>query len=195
MKKLSLVVILICAIGAGFYFFFGSSPKPESQPEPLSPAAAVATKQVASVAASATPPSAAAAPGVQAPALSSSGSAALAPSTISPSAPTPGASEYNGLPAATVLENMRTAVQLYGHTFGGNPVGTNPEITSALNGNNPKQIKFLQPDAGMRINGNGELIDPWGTPVFFHQLSGSQTEIRSAGPDRKMWTSDDLVIE
>jgi len=90
---------------------------------------------------------------------------------------------------------MRTAVQLYGHTFGGNPVGTNPEITSALNGNNPKQIKFLQPDSGMRINGNGELIDPWGTPVFFHQLSGSQTEIRFAGPDRKMWTSDDLVIE
>jgi len=90
---------------------------------------------------------------------------------------------------------MRTAVLSYGHTFGGNPVGTNPEITSALNGDNPKQIKFLQPDAGMRINGNGELVDNWGTPFFFHQLSGSQTEIRSAGPDRKMWTSDDLVIE
>ena len=79
--------------------------------------------------------------------------------------------------------------------FGGNPVGTNPEITAALNGKNPKQVKFLQAEAGMRINGNGELVDPWGTPLFFHQLSGSETEIRSAGPDRKMWTSDDLLLK
>lgn len=77
--------------------------------------------------------------------------------------------------------------------FGGNPVGVNSEITSALNGNNPKQINFIDPQAGMRINANGELIDAWGTPFFFHQLSGKDVEIRSAGPDKKMWTVDDLV--
>ena len=77
--------------------------------------------------------------------------------------------------------------------FGGNPVGTNPEITAALNGQNPRQANFINPEAGMRTNGNGELVDAWGIPYFFHQLSGTEMEIRSAGPDRKMWTSDDQV--
>lgn len=99
------------------------------------------------------------------------------------------------LAPATVLENMRTAIRDYGSMFGGNPVGNNAEITRALNGDNPKQAKFLRPDSGLRINGKGELIDPWGTPLFFHQISGSETEIRSAGPDKVMWTSDDLIIK
>ena len=47
----------------------------------------------------------------------------------------------------------------------------------------------------MRINSQGELIDPWGTPYFFHQLSGTEMEIHSAGPDKVMWTQDDLVIK
>ena len=95
----------------------------------------------------------------------------------------------------TLLENVRTAVIQYGSMFGGNPVGNNSEITKALNGGNPKQVNFIKSEAGMHINGNGELVDSWGTPFFFHQLSGTQMEIRSAGPDRTMWTSDDLVIK
>ena len=70
---------------------------------------------------------------------------------------------------------------------------SHPEITKALQGDNPKQINFLKPDDGNRVNGNGELVDPWGTPYFFHQLSATDMEIRSAGPDRKMWSDDDLV--
>jgi hypothetical protein len=97
-------------------------------------------------------------------------------------------------PPATVLENMRGAIRLYGSTFGGNPVGTNPEITSALNGGNPRHVKFVREESGLRINAGGELVDSWGTPFFFHQLSGKQMEIHSAGPDRVMWTADDLVI-
>ncbi len=46
----------------------------------------------------------------------------------------------------------------------------------------------------MRINAGGELVYSWGTPFFFHQLSATQMEIRSAGPDRVMWTADDLVV-
>jgi hypothetical protein len=99
------------------------------------------------------------------------------------------------LPAATVLENMRTAFQSDASMFGANPVGTNPEITRALNGENPKQARFLNPDYGLRINGQGELVDAWGTPFFFHQLSGTLMEIHSAGPDRTMWTADDLVTK
>jgi hypothetical protein len=47
----------------------------------------------------------------------------------------------------------------------------------------------------MRVNGDGELVDPWGTPYFFHQLSGTDMEIRSAGPDKTMWTDDDLMTK
>ena len=94
---------------------------------------------------------------------------------------------------ATVLGNLRNAVSQYGSRFGGNPVGTNPEITKALNGENPKQVKFLSEESGLRINARGELVDYWGTPFFFHQLSGTEMEIHSAGPDKLMWTADDLV--
>src|SRR5277367_3493231 len=48
---------------------------------------------------------------------------------------------------STVLENMSRAVRQYGQMFGGNPVGTNPEITSQLSGGNPKHINFINPDA------------------------------------------------
>ncbi|HZV36948.1 MAG TPA: hypothetical protein VFB72_20395 [Verrucomicrobiae bacterium] len=99
------------------------------------------------------------------------------------------------LPPETVLQNVRRAVHQYGDMFGGNPVGTNPEITAALTGTNPKHINFLNGQPGMRINQIGELVDAWGTPYFFHQLSGTVMEIHSAGPDKIMWTADDLVTK
>jgi len=88
---------------------------------------------------------------------------------------------------------MGRTIRQYGARFGGNPVGSNPEITRQLSGGNPRHINFLNADAGMRVNENGELVDPWGKPYFFHQLSGQEMEIRSAGPDGIMWTPDDLV--
>ena len=100
-----------------------------------------------------------------------------------------------GLTPAAVLRNMRSVVRNYGAQCGGNPFGNNREITAKLNGGNPKQIVFLKEEDGMRINERGELIDNWGTPFFFHQISGTEMEIRSAGPDRKMWTPDDLVLK
>jgi hypothetical protein len=96
---------------------------------------------------------------------------------------------------ATVLGNMRIAILQYGSRFGGNPVGSNSEITKALDGENPKQVRFLSEESGLRINARSELVDYWGTPFFFHQLSGTEMEIRSAGPDRIMWTADDLVTK
>jgi len=85
------------------------------------------------------------------------------------------------------------AVHNYNSAFGENPVGTNPEITATLMGKNPKGINFITPDSGLRVNENGEMVDAYGTPFFFHQLSGQEMEIRSAGEDRKMWTFDDVV--
>jgi hypothetical protein len=99
------------------------------------------------------------------------------------------------LPPATVLENMRSVFRQYCARLGGNPIGNNAEITAALNGGNPRQVVFLNPEDGTRINSRGELVDNWGTPFFFHQISRTEMEIRSAGPDRKMWTADDLAIK
>jgi len=103
--------------------------------------------------------------------------------------------EFTNFAPEIALDNMRHAISDYGSMFGGNPIGENSEITSQLSGDNPKHANFIRPDAGMRTNDKGELVDPWGTPYFFHQLSGHETEIRSAGPDKIMWTADDLVTK
>ncbi len=123
------------------------------------------------------------------------------PPTASPSstAVAPAESGDSAVPAplapAIALEALHTSIQKYGLTFGGNPVGTNAEITRALNGDNPTHARFLSDGDGHRVNGAGELVDEWGTPYFFHQLSATQMEVHSAGPDRRMWTRDDLVIK
>jgi hypothetical protein len=40
---------------------------------------------------------------------------------------------------------------------------------------------------------DGQLIDRWGTPWQVHPLSVDILQLRSAGPDRKLYTPDDLV--
>jgi hypothetical protein len=102
--------------------------------------------------------------------------------------------EPPALPPWTVLDKTRVIIHNYHATFGENPVGTNPEIAAALHGKNPKQINFLE-DSGLRLNGKGEIIDGYGTPFFFHQISAHEMEIHSAGPDKVMWTPDDLVTK
>ncbi len=191
MSRRLLGVALIFAAGVGLFFLFNSLPHGNRRPEVApSPPAAVAKAGPAAAQASVaapTPP-----PGQdQTAALTATSVTATAKAPV----PVATAPEFTALPALTVLENMRMAVRQYGLMFGGNPVGTNPEITRALNGDNPKQAKFLQPDAGLRVNDKGELVDPWGTPFFFHQLSAMEMEIRSAGPDKVMWTADDLVTK
>ena len=94
--------------------------------------------------------------------------------------------------AAMDLDKVGLMLRDYRTMMGENPVGTNAEIMRAVMGGNRKQSR-LGPPEGQQINGNGELVDRWGTPYFFHQLSKSDMEIRSAGPDMKMWTADDIV--
>lgn len=75
----------------------------------------------------------------------------------------------------------------------GNPVGDNQEITAALTGQNRWGFAIIPPDHPA-INDAGELCDRWGTPLFFHQLSGERMEIVSWGPDRMKGTDDDLTV-
>jgi hypothetical protein len=90
------------------------------------------------------------------------------------------------------IDNLEFVFRDFATSVGGNPVGTNAEITAALRGDNEKQVKLEIP-AGSTVNPQGELCDPWGTPWFFHQLSRLKMEIRSAGKDRELYTEDDFV--
>lgn len=71
------------------------------------------------------------------------------------------------------------------------PLSANEDWASFFRGANPARERFL-PDQHAALNAAGQLIDRWGTPLFFHALGGSRYEIRSAGPDRLLWTADDL---
>jgi len=76
---------------------------------------------------------------------------------------------------------------------GGEPfrLGANEEIAAALRGENRARIRFL-PEGHRAFDAQGRLVDRWGTPLFFHALSHERLDIRSAGPDRRMWTEDDI---
>lgn len=187
------IAIVLAGLLAGWMILWlikppGSSTVPSSSPVPAARPAASGEK-VANVPGSAALPSINAGP----PARTNNG---RSPGTgdVRAGQSTPvGALEFTNLPPDAVMENLRLVFRSYQNALGGNPVGHNKEITHALNGGNFKQTRFLNEEDGMRLNANGELIDSWGTPFFFHQLSGTEMEIRSAGPDKVMWTGDDLL--
>lgn len=91
-------------------------------------------------------------------------------------------------------EALAVVDQLISHyrfAYKENPVGVeNFEITEQLLGKNPKKIVFIAEDSSA-LDGN-ELIDQWGTPYFFHPQSSDYMEIVSAGPDKTLWTKDDI---
>ena len=111
---------------------------------------------------------------------------------VLPSSVVASAQTAQGAEVQSAIEKINHMLRDYRTLMEENPVGTNSEIMKALMGANPKGVK-LGPPEGMSLNGAGELVDPWGTPFFFHALSGTQMEIWSAGPDRKMGTADDII--
>ena len=92
------------------------------------------------------------------------------------------------------MEELALNIRHFGQRFGGNPTGSNAEITQALNGGNEKRAIYL-PANLKHLNEKGELLDPWGTPYFFHSNSATDTEVRSAGPDKVLHTRDDIVTK
>ena len=68
----------------------------------------------------------------------------------------------------------------------------NATFVNALTGRNPSRLAFL-PRSHAAIDAQGQLLDRWGKPFFFHLLGRDALEIRSAGPDRELYTADDLV--
>ena len=109
----------------------------------------------------------------------------------------PLARELNS-PAGTIQADLRIVLEVvdaFRTNFprDGNPVGSNAEITAALTGKNKLRYAVIPPNPPA-INRDGELCDRWGTPFFFHAESARRMEVRSAGPDRRLWTDDDVVL-
>ncbi len=91
------------------------------------------------------------------------------------------------------LEIVGDFIALYRKVFQqGNPIGLNEDITAVLTGQNPRKGILFPPGSPMIVK--GRLVDRWGTPYWFHPNNSHQMEIRSAGPDKDLFTRDDVVM-
>jgi len=174
-RRLRLSAIVVAAFALGIWFY--SKPEPQL---PTEPGPQPSTTQATAVPAA--PPAA----------VQTQASADTAESTA-----------FEGIERLNASDRtIRDDVVLLGDLFlswqtifprQGNPWGENTDIAAALTGANPLGLALI-PRRHPAINSAGELIDRWGTPFFFHQLSGTRMEIRSAGPDRTFHTGDDTVL-
>ncbi len=71
------------------------------------------------------------------------------------------------------------------------PLGINEDFARALTGANKANLIVIPP--GHPAVAGGKIVDRWGSPYFFHPRAASAIDIRSAGPDRKLFTEDDIV--
>jgi hypothetical protein len=120
-----------------------------------------------------------------------------------PSEPTEGtsplASELNSsrFPAQHDVDTLHTLVRQYLRRLGnreGPPIGNDTDLAAALKGDNPMKYATLPKNHPAFASG-GRLCDRWGSPYFVHPIGEADFEIRSAGPDRKMFTADDLIAD
>ncbi len=70
-------------------------------------------------------------------------------------------------------------------------MGANEEFAAALQGKNRDRLRLL-PDVHPCFNAQGQIVDRWMSPLFFHVNDRDHIDIRSAGPDKQMGTPDDL---
>jgi hypothetical protein len=91
----------------------------------------------------------------------------------------------------TLLSHLMDNFVLLMKTAAERPLSANEDWAAALRGHNTARERFL-PDQHVALNAQGQLVDRWGTPLFFHALGGRRFELRSAGPDHQLWTADDL---
>lgn len=71
------------------------------------------------------------------------------------------------------------------------PIGLNEDVVFALTEPGRFGVRFMSP-VNPAISG-GRLIDRWGEPYHVHAVQSDKLELRSAGPDRELFTSDDVL--
>ncbi len=170
MKRLIGVLVVLAA---GFLLWRARAPVPNPAPAPTPPRVETQAGPVPSA-------------------------AIVAPAPVSTPTHYPPLDQLNQ-PGQTVSNDLRILRALFFHYQiavkdpSGNPTGTHEEIVRALQGRNRARLAFV-PARHPALNAQGQLVDRWGTPYFFHALSSTRMEIRSAGPDQKMFTPDDALL-
>lgn len=98
-------------------------------------------------------------------------------------------------PSQTVQQDLQIIaefVDLLGKAGLNYSVGDNADITAALTGTQyAGQKGHIFPRQHNALRG-GQLVDRWGTPFWFHANGPGKLEIRSAGPDKQLFTPDDV---
>jgi hypothetical protein len=92
---------------------------------------------------------------------------------------------------ATLHAMLRQYLQ-HLHGRQGHPLGNDSDLARVLTGHNPMKLVILPPTHSA-LTPDGRLRDRWGTPYFIHPRGHLAFEIRSAGPDRKLFTADDAI--
>lgn len=73
------------------------------------------------------------------------------------------------------------------------PIGGNEDLAAVLRGENPNREVFVHEGHAV-FGSDGQLKDRWGSPLIVHPQAWRQLELRSAGPDKKPYTEDDLIL-
>lgn len=72
------------------------------------------------------------------------------------------------------------------------PLSANEEWSAALTGKRLGSEVWIS-NSQRILDPQKRLIDRWDSPLHFHALGSQKWEMRSAGPDRILWTEDDLT--
>lgn len=72
------------------------------------------------------------------------------------------------------------------------PLSANEEWSATLLGKRPSSPAWLSENAPL-FDEKKRLIDRWQSPLHFHAIGRQQWEVRSPGPDKILFTNDDLT--
>ena len=72
------------------------------------------------------------------------------------------------------------------------PLSANEEWSATLLGKRPSSPAWLSENSPL-FDDKQRLIDRWHSPLHFHAIGRQQWEVRSSGPDKILFTADDLT--
>lgn len=75
------------------------------------------------------------------------------------------------------------------------PIGHNRDLARVLSGHNPQGLVWLPRNHPALDPASGEILDRWGHPFWIHPWGDGLYSVRSAGPDGRLFSADDLALE
>ena len=118
--------------------------------------------------------------------------AAVLSREMNPYAATINAPEGNIAEDVEALHALLTQYLLILKDRPGPPIGNDVDLAKILKGQNTLH-RALLPTDHPSFGPNGRLIDRWGTPYHIHARGHSSFDVRSAGPDKHLFSEDDIV--